>query len=387
MSPRGFAQSACLCSNVADVCTPRGGTRPSPALVERAMAPLDDREYMHPQDTCMCARCRRRRAREHSGKPRNRARNSAATWNLLDKAGLLHRGSEKPEPERQPPLPAPPPSQARLSPGSTASEIRRVEQDNGRSGCLAGCFGLLAKVAFIGVVLVGVGIWRGEVDPSFDAIVEYVGLSELAAGIDLPDGFGIGLAESTAAPTATVTNTPTPTPKATRVATQVWTPWEMGMPTATPAPVWTPWKLGVPTAPPTTRIPTATPTTGELRAIYEGSRNTQTVRPLCTGSMEPTITCGMTVDVTRGVPAGTIEVDDIIVYHVPRGCTETVTLPGYLPVTHSLPFGLLVIHRVVNVLDKQGDIFYRAKGDANMLEDPCDIPHGAVYGVVFEWAP
>ena len=27
MSPRGLAQPACLCSNVADVCTPRGGTQ------------------------------------------------------------------------------------------------------------------------------------------------------------------------------------------------------------------------------------------------------------------------------------------------------------------------------------------------------------------------
>lgn len=78
-------------------------------------------------------------------------------------------------------------------------------------------------------------------------------------------------------------------------------------------------------------------------------------------SMTPTIALGSAIVATR-MPAERIVVGDIVTF---RGTN-----------------GVVVTHRVVDVLVDEGEHLYRTKGDANETIDPFLVPEGALVGVV-----
>ncbi len=104
---------------------------------------------------------------------------------------------------------------------------------------------------------------------------------------------------------------------------------------------------------------------------------------LCTGSMEPTLSCGDSVNVVRSPSQSEVQKGDIVVYYVPSDCVGTY-LDEYIVESYSNPKGLMVIHRVVEVREDNDARAYVMRGDANALNDPCVIPHENVYGVVVE---
>jgi len=68
--------------------------------------------------------------------------------------------------------------------------------------------------------------------------------------------------------------------------------------------------------------------------------------------------------VVQGVNPSEIKLGDIIVYHQPNNYEN------------------LIIHRVVNVTTRSGQVFFKAKGDNNMAPDPWLIPDSLVVGKV-----
>ncbi len=79
------------------------------------------------------------------------------------------------------------------------------------------------------------------------------------------------------------------------------------------------------------------------------------------GSMSPAIALGSAIIAARA-PADRVVVGDIVTV---RGTN-----------------GVVVTHRVVDVVVHEGDHFFRTKGDANATVDPFLVPEGAIVGVV-----
>jgi signal peptidase len=79
--------------------------------------------------------------------------------------------------------------------------------------------------------------------------------------------------------------------------------------------------------------------------------------------------------------------------HLPRGALAIVsTRPGGVvrageEIAFRLPRGILVTHRVVEVVPREDGMFYRTQGDANSAPDPVLISQAAVVGTVTAGVP
>ena len=104
----------------------------------------------------------------------------------------------------------------------------------------------------------------------------------------------------------------------------------------------------------------------------------------CTGSMEPTLSCGDKVKVLRNPDRDEIKEGDIIVYRAPDDCVPALVSDRSL-MLHYIVEGLYILHRVVWA----GPDSVVTKGDAapGWAEDPCYIPYDNIYGVVVDIQP
>lgn len=96
-------------------------------------------------------------------------------------------------------------------------------------------------------------------------------------------------------------------------------------------------------------------------ALYldTGVSQVATTRALCSGSMEPTVTCDDLL--VLFMPASPTDLDegDIIYYKKPNsGCTSTLE-------------GRFTLHRIVDVISNSRGLFFQAKGDAFVNPDVC----------------
>jgi signal peptidase len=80
------------------------------------------------------------------------------------------------------------------------------------------------------------------------------------------------------------------------------------------------------------------------------------------GSMVPTLNIGDIIFI-KGMPAEKIEVGTIVVFHSPR------------------EYETLVVHRVVERLNRDGTVYFRTKGDFNRYVDDWAVPKEYVVGV------
>lgn len=86
------------------------------------------------------------------------------------------------------------------------------------------------------------------------------------------------------------------------------------------------------------------------------------------GSMSPTIHTGDVVFVSETSP-GAVEEGDVLAFdRVPGDDRRTV-------------------HRVIEIVEQNGERYFRTKGDANENPDPQLVPAGAVIGTVTFWIP
>jgi signal peptidase len=79
------------------------------------------------------------------------------------------------------------------------------------------------------------------------------------------------------------------------------------------------------------------------------------------GSMVPTLNVGDIIFI-KGVPADKIDVGTIIVFHSPR------------------EYDTLVVHRVVQKIDKSGTVYFKTRGDFNRYTDDWLVPNDSVVG-------
>jgi len=80
-------------------------------------------------------------------------------------------------------------------------------------------------------------------------------------------------------------------------------------------------------------------------------------------SMEPTIHVNDLIVIT-GIDPGDIKVGDIIVFESPVN-------PN-----------MLIVHRVIKIIEKNGKLYFKTKGDNNRLEDPWLIDEKEIIGKV-----
>ena len=85
---------------------------------------------------------------------------------------------------------------------------------------------------------------------------------------------------------------------------------------------------------------------------------------LCTGSMEPAITCLDRITLLRDFQPSDIVVGAIISYRRPPACAGVSNW---------------VLHRVTQIKVEDGTRHYRTKGDASEIDDKCWIPETAVF--------
>jgi len=79
------------------------------------------------------------------------------------------------------------------------------------------------------------------------------------------------------------------------------------------------------------------------------------------GSMVPTFNVGDIIYI-KGVPSETIDVGTIIVFHSPR------------------EYDTLIVHRVIQRVDKDGTTYFKTKGDFNRYADDWTVPREYVVG-------
>ena len=89
-------------------------------------------------------------------------------------------------------------------------------------------------------------------------------------------------------------------------------------------------------------------------------------RPLCTGSMEPTITC-----------------DDLLILYEPASVTDldegdVIYFRKPTPDCSSHLDGRFTLHRISNVISNAEGIWFETKGDAFAYPDACLVPADAV---------
>jgi signal peptidase len=88
-----------------------------------------------------------------------------------------------------------------------------------------------------------------------------------------------------------------------------------------------------------------------------------------TSSMSPAIPAGSMIVVAETAPSE-VQQDDVITFDSPGGIEETATGPER------------VTHRVVEVVQENGDPHFRTQGDANDEPDPNLVPPGNLIGRV-----
>ena len=86
------------------------------------------------------------------------------------------------------------------------------------------------------------------------------------------------------------------------------------------------------------------------------------------GSMVPTLNVGDII-VIQGTPPDQISVGTIIVFHSPR------------------EYDTLIVHRVIERVDYDGDIGFKTKGDFNLFADSWIVPSNFVIGSYLGRAP
>ena len=95
----------------------------------------------------------------------------------------------------------------------------------------------------------------------------------------------------------------------------------------------------------------------------------------CTGSMQPTFTCG---DNVYGYypPPPPLAKGTIVVYDG-NVCPELGERASRERASWQ-PESDGIIHRISAVRELDGEVAYRTKGDANIKDDGCWVPHSAV---------
>ena len=89
-------------------------------------------------------------------------------------------------------------------------------------------------------------------------------------------------------------------------------------------------------------------------------------RPLCTGSMEPTITCDDLLILYEPASLTDLDEGDVIYFRKPNAdCSD------YLE-------GRFTLHRINNVISRSDGIWFETKGDAFVSVDRCLVPAEAV---------
>ena len=89
------------------------------------------------------------------------------------------------------------------------------------------------------------------------------------------------------------------------------------------------------------------------------------VMAVVSGSMEPTFYKGDLI-VSKGVPPGTLEVGDVIVYNNPIR-------------------GIDVVHRIVDIEERGHHIYFITKGDNNLTNPEPDQVSGLAPPIMDEW--
>jgi len=107
-------------------------------------------------------------------------------------------------------------------------------------------------------------------------------------------------------------------------------------------------------------------------------------------SMYPKLERGYLV-VIQGVKPEDVKVGDIVVFHHPLQPLPTISWLYYIfPIPHSVSDeGTLIIHRVKEVFNENGEIFFTTKGDNNGFSLPFEIHFSSRYlvGKAVTWAP
>ena len=104
----------------------------------------------------------------------------------------------------------------------------------------------------------------------------------------------------------------------------------------------------------------------------------------CTGSMEPTLSCGDKIVVSLvGTTSPALELGDAIVFpQCPEDWLRYTRWRGPGSNAHA---EVMVVHRIIEVgTDRNGDLAYRTRGDANTRAEPCWTKHRNVRFVVDE---
>ena len=107
---------------------------------------------------------------------------------------------------------------------------------------------------------------------------------------------------------------------------------------------------------------------GEWNVAFD-ARYLTAIKPVCTSSMKPTLTCDDVLLVYE--PEVTdVDVGDILVYSLTRDTTCDRDWVGKF------------VHRVTDIDYDDGTVYYSLQGDNNRDEDPCLVPHNLVDGKV-----
>ncbi len=110
--------------------------------------------------------------------------------------------------------------------------------------------------------------------------------------------------------------------------------------------------------------------TAELSAdalyLDRSVREVAVTRPLCTGSMEPTITCDDLLILYEPASVTDLDEGDVIYFRKP-----TTDCTGYLE-------GRFTLHRISNVISNAEGIWFETKGDAFVSPDRCLVPADSV---------
>ena len=89
-------------------------------------------------------------------------------------------------------------------------------------------------------------------------------------------------------------------------------------------------------------------------------------RPLCTGSMEPTITCDDLLVLYEPQSITDLDVGDVIYFRKPSpDCSSTLD-------------GRYTLHRIIDVISNSEGIWFQTKGDAFYYPDACLVPADSV---------
>lgn len=103
-------------------------------------------------------------------------------------------------------------------------------------------------------------------------------------------------------------------------------------------------------------------TYGGVALLKVGLRTESPLMVVSSGSMIPTLNVGDII-IVRGVDHKDIAVGTIIVFHSPRD--------------YEMP----IVHRVVGVLNENGQLYFSTKGDNNPFQDNWKVPASYLIGV------